>query len=209
MKTLATTGQAAGAGAALCVRYGLTPRGLARTRIGELQQVLLKHDATILNLKNEDEGDLARRATVTASSETPEGSAANVINGINRQFSAEPTNMWISAEGMPQHVELQFEEPQFVNTIYLTFDTDFSFQTDAKTRPPCFEATVRDYRLRIWQGGEWRRVAAVSGNYQRRRQHSFPSESASRIRLDVEAMNGDGKRARVFEIRAYHEPEAP
>jgi hypothetical protein len=206
MKTLATTGQAAGAGAALCARYGISPRQLYETRIQELQQVLLKHDATILNLKNEDGGDLARGARVTASSSTPEGDASNVINGINRQFSPEPTNMWISKEGMPQQITLELQRPGDINTIYLTFDTDFSFSTDASTRPTAFDTTVRDYRVSICSNDRWTEVARISGNYQRRRTHSFPSAPASGIRLDVEAMNVSGKRARLFEIRVYNEP---
>jgi hypothetical protein len=204
MKTLATAGQAVGAGAALCVRHSLTPREVARDRIGELQQLLLKHDATILDLKNEDEADLARGASVEASSSIRGGSPENVINGIHRQFSPHPANMWISAEGMPQNIAVEFDEAR-LNAIYLTFDTDFSSRTDARTRPPAFDTTVRDYRLSIRRDGNWREVATVSGNYQRRRRHAFPATTATGIRLDVEAMNGGGREARVFEIRAYNE----
>jgi len=204
MKTLATTGQAAGAGATLCARHSITPRELCRTRIDELQQLLLKHDATILGIVNLDEGDLARTARVRASSSSPGGEASNVINGVNRQLSPEPTNMWISEEGMPQSIVLELDEPKLMDTIFLTFDTNFSFNTDARTRPPSFGTTVRDYRLSVLLD-EWHVVATVRGNYQRRGRHPFPVTRASGIRLDVEAMNGGGRRARVFEIRAYLE----
>ncbi len=205
MKTLATTGQAAGAGAALCVKHSLTPRKLTESWIGELQQLLLKHDATILGVKNEDGQDLARRARVVASSSSELGPATNVINGVHRQFASEPTNMWISAVGMPQHITLEFDEPQLANSIYLTFDTDFASQTDAKTRPPAFDTTVRDYRVKIWRDGSWHEIATVTGNYQRRRHHMFPEVAVDKIRLVIERMNGTGTRARVFEIRAYCE----
>ena len=66
--TLATLGQAAGTAAALCIQYDTTPRELGRRRIGELQQLLLKHDQYIPEVKNEDPADLARTAKVTASS---------------------------------------------------------------------------------------------------------------------------------------------
>ena len=66
--TLATLGQAAGTAAGLCVRRGTTPRGIHRNYLGTLQQTLLKHDQTIPELVNEDPLDLARGATVRASS---------------------------------------------------------------------------------------------------------------------------------------------
>jgi hypothetical protein len=62
-------GQAAGAAAYLCLKYGATPRELHRNRIEELQQLLLKHDAYIIDLPNQDAGDLARNAKVVASSD--------------------------------------------------------------------------------------------------------------------------------------------
>ncbi|UCH34817.1 MAG: FAD-dependent oxidoreductase, partial [Armatimonadota bacterium] len=69
MKTLATAGQAAGAAAHLCRKYDCLPRDLYPERVGELQQLLLRRDATILGLRNEDPDDLARSAKVTATSE--------------------------------------------------------------------------------------------------------------------------------------------
>ena len=68
MSTLATLGQAAGTAAAMCVANGVTPRDIYQNHIGELQQRLLKYDQTIPGIKNEDANDLARSATVTASS---------------------------------------------------------------------------------------------------------------------------------------------
>ncbi len=61
MATCAVMGQAAGTAAALCVRHGLTPRQLYQdgTRLGELQQTLLRDDQTIKDLRNEDPADLA------------------------------------------------------------------------------------------------------------------------------------------------------
>lgn len=66
--TLSTLGQAAGTAAALCLRHGETPRELGQKHLVQLQQTLLKHDQYIPELKNVDPDDLARTATVTASS---------------------------------------------------------------------------------------------------------------------------------------------
>lgn len=73
-RTLATIGQAAGMAAALCASYGISPRELyTQGHIPELQQKLLKWDATIPTTENLDEQDKARQAKVSASSEIPYG----------------------------------------------------------------------------------------------------------------------------------------
>ncbi len=72
MATIGTMGQAIGAAAALCRRYDVEPRALATERIEELQQLLLRRDAFIIGLRNQDGNDLARRASVTASSTMPQ-----------------------------------------------------------------------------------------------------------------------------------------
>ena len=68
-KTLAAAGQAVGVAAALCKRYGCTPRQVWQEHMEELQQLLLREDATIVGVTNRDPGDLARGARVEATSE--------------------------------------------------------------------------------------------------------------------------------------------
>jgi hypothetical protein len=72
-KTLGTLGQAVGTAAALCRRRGETPAGLVAAEDGthELQQVLLRDDQWVVDVPNRDPTDLAREATVTASSAQP------------------------------------------------------------------------------------------------------------------------------------------
>ena len=70
MKTGGVAGEAVGVAAGLCKKHNFTPRKLYASHVRELQQQLLRKDATILNLKNEDPDDLARTATVTATSES-------------------------------------------------------------------------------------------------------------------------------------------
>jgi len=67
--TLATLGQVCGTAAKMCLDTGLSPKCLGEGRIGELQQLLLKQDLYIPELKNLDPRDLARTATPSASSE--------------------------------------------------------------------------------------------------------------------------------------------
>ncbi|MFK3672006.1 FAD-dependent oxidoreductase [Leifsonia aquatica] len=68
MATCAVTGEAAGAGAALAARNGITPRQVATERMGELQQLLLRSDASVLGVPWTSPDDLALTADITASS---------------------------------------------------------------------------------------------------------------------------------------------
>lgn len=68
MATCAVIGEAAGTGAALSAIKGITPRELYQSHLSELQQTLLRQDASIIGLRNEDAKDLAGQAIIQASS---------------------------------------------------------------------------------------------------------------------------------------------
>lgn len=68
MATCAVMGEAAGFGAALALKKGVTPRELREKHLAELQQTMLKHDSSIIGLRNEDAADLARVGVASASS---------------------------------------------------------------------------------------------------------------------------------------------
>jgi hypothetical protein len=69
MRTGGAIGQAVGIAASLCCRHGCTPRGVHEHHLAELVDTLLEHDGTILGRAASQVGDLARGATVTATSE--------------------------------------------------------------------------------------------------------------------------------------------
>lgn len=69
LRTGAIIGQGVGTAAALCAKYKCAPREIARSYSRELSQALLRQDAFLPGHVNEDPLDLARQATVTASSE--------------------------------------------------------------------------------------------------------------------------------------------
>ncbi|OGF50872.1 MAG: hypothetical protein A2231_11030, partial [Candidatus Firestonebacteria bacterium RIFOXYA2_FULL_40_8] len=71
MKTCAVMGEAVGTASSLCIKGKMTPRDIFKGKIKELQQMLLKNDCFLLNLKNEDKNDLALGAKVKASSSSP------------------------------------------------------------------------------------------------------------------------------------------
>lgn len=67
MATCAALGEAAGVAASLCADHDVSPRVLHRDLRTDLQQALLRQDASLIGVANEDPTDLARTASVTAS----------------------------------------------------------------------------------------------------------------------------------------------
>lgn len=68
MATCGAMGEAVGTAAALCVQHATTPRALGVDHLDELRQTLLRQDAPVIGVPNEDPHDLARLARVSASS---------------------------------------------------------------------------------------------------------------------------------------------
>jgi hypothetical protein len=210
--TGAVMGQAAGTAAALCVARGCLPRDVATQHIAELQQALVRDDVYLVDRRLDDPWDRARTAQVRASSEAPGSPASAVTNGVTRWRGGE-ANQWASAAGeaLPQWIEVQLPEPQWVSEVHLTFDTGFEraltlthsdWFNGRMVRGPQPE-TVRHYRVlgQSAEGEDWIPLAGDSGNYQRKRVHPVSCKLRA-IRVVVEATHGDPQ-ARLFEIRAY------
>ena len=214
MATCAVEGQAAGTAAAMCVKHGLTPRGLYqdKNRLRQLQQILLRDDQTISGVRNEDPADVARKATVSASAALPETPASNVLTGVTRDIPKGERHMWsapLGAEGA--HLDLAWPAPQRISQVQITFDSGFQREltltsSNAINRGIMRGAqkeTVRDYQLQYrGANGDWKTLADVKGNYQRLARHTFAAVEASAVRVRITATNGD-ELARVFEIRCY------
>jgi hypothetical protein len=101
-------------------------------------------------------------------------------------------------------VELDLGEAKEFNAVYLTFDTNLNRQhnrTPGLHRDP---ECARDYTIYYADGGAWKPLAVVEGNYQRRRVHRFEAVRSQRIRLEIRATNGDPS-ARIYEMRVYRE----
>ncbi|GIV19317.1 MAG: hypothetical protein KatS3mg023_1068 [Armatimonadota bacterium] len=210
MATCSVMGQAAGTAAALCVRERVSPSEL-KGHIAALQQALLKSDAYIIGVTNSDPYDLARSAEVVASSETPEGRATNIVNGVRRGVGT-LTNRWISdpTKGFPQWVELRFPREVRLREVHLVLDTGLhrpltlthSDSYHSRMIRGAQPETVRDYDLQLIHGRNALTIASVRGNYRRFCRHRFPAHAATALRLVVSATNG-APSARVLEIRAY------
>jgi hypothetical protein len=204
MGTCSAVGQAAGTAAALCCRWGVTPRALYgdKPRLRELQQALLRDDQTIRGLRNEDRADLARNARVTGSGER----AGAIVDGFVRDIPGKEVHQWASAVAGGAWVELAWDQPQRIREVQITFDSGFQREltlsgSDAATRGTIRAAqpeTVRDYTVSA-DGNE---IARVSGNHQRLRRHTFEPVTTKSVRIHVTATNGD-ELARIFEVRCY------
>ncbi len=211
MGTCSVMGQAVGTAAALCVRHNCTPRELGKEAIKELQQLLLKQDAYIIGMSNSDPYDLARTATVRASSEEKGYEAVNVINGVARRVY-QKSNQWRSdpQQPLPQWLELRFREPKRIRKVHLTFDTGLNRQLTLSAQESVNRSirigpqpeTVRDYEVQVLYADSAKTVVRVEGNYQRKRVHQFEPHLATGVRIVVHATNGV-KTARLFEVRVY------
>ena len=210
MGTCAVGGQASGTAAALAVRHGCDPREIGEKHIRELQQLLLKNDCYIPGHRNTDESDLARSASVSATSETAGGEAVHVINGYSRAVG-KASNCWISAPlTQPQSLTLTLSGAAPVQEVRLTFDTDLSHEIQpsliknvkkrqVKGLP---HELVRDYDVELLLGGAVVAGREMRDNGQRLNRLAFDGTVCDAVRVTVRATHGCPE-ARIFEIRVY------
>lgn len=184
--TLAAMGQAVGTAAAVCVRDGLSPRELATdpARVAALQQTLLKDDCFILDCPNADPADLARGASVQATSEAP--LVLEPTERIVKLDEHEYAQIFpVSAERVETvslHLETKSEAEREVTLEFLPATDVWSFNEEPPARPVVVTATVsrggwvdfhlgartvpgRLYRINVRRAGDlgWTRAAAMPG----------------------------------------------
>lgn len=212
MGTCAVGGQAVGTAAAMAVRDGCDPRDVGRQSIHALQQALLKDDCYIPGFRNEDPLDLARSASVTASSWQEGGEPEKVVNGVSRSVNGD-TNCWISGElaGEEAALLLSLPEPALLREIRLTFDPNLSREMMpsmvksilARQHPGVSPELVRDYDVELLLAGRTVEVREVRGNHQRLNVLTLDRpRRCDAVRIRVKQTWGDPC-ARIFEVRLY------
>ena len=210
MGTCAIGGQAVGIAAAMCIKYGCMPRGIL-AHMDELQQTLLKEDCYIPNLKNTDSADLARGASISASSALEGYGTENLLSGVTRK-EGECENIWVS-DGMGEGgetVTLKLSKPEIVSEVRLTFDTNFNYsvkqtmslkrQKQQRIGPP--PELVKDYTVTLLRDGEKAYETTVKDNFQRLNVLQFAPVQCDTVAVTVHETNGC-ENARIFEIRLY------
>jgi hypothetical protein len=234
MATCSAVGQGVGTAAAYAIQKEKDPQSLPSDADAtfRIRQQLLRDDAMLLGCQNEDPQDLAPKATVTASSEQPEGPATAVIDGWTRSLRSpsvdrskspigappdrfpEATHRWMSdpALGLPAWIALSWNEPITIGIIALVFDTGMHrlltlSMADGYTGRMLWgrpqPETIRDYAIEANVEGQWITIHSEQSNYQRKQVHPFKNPiETSSIRFQIFNTNGIDH-ARLFEIRVY------
>ncbi|NNE77926.1 MAG: FAD-dependent oxidoreductase, partial [Pricia sp.] len=126
MATCASLGQAIGTAMAYCKTNNLSPSNLGndKAHMAKLQQILLLQDQPLLEVRNEDENDLAKKAALKASSEIGDGAAKDVIDGFNRDVGDGNPHQWRGKmENEGAWIELSWKKPVMLRTVQIIFDT--------------------------------------------------------------------------------------
>tara|TARA_R110002124_G_scaffold223719_1_gene389014 strand:- start:561 stop:1208 length:648 start_codon:yes stop_codon:yes gene_type:complete len=213
MATCALMGQAIGTAASYAITNHLAPTqvGNQAKHTQSLQQLLLRQDQGILGVVNEDQKDLARKAKVTASTETADGPATAIIDGINRVVQDGKTHQWqAKIEENTPWIALKWDTAVKLNTIQLTFDTglnrylrispqDWVYNKQIRGAQP---ETIADYTIELLKNGTVVHSIPVKNNYLRLVKHDFKEQNIDTVRIKVQKTNGDPL-ARIFEVRCY------
>jgi len=124
---------------------------------------------------------------------------AEVLSGVTRPTTSTATWRSDPGAGLPQWLELAWEDAQPIERVEVTFPG--SLLRDVHSTPPFYvePQTARDYVIEV-EGVE---AVRVEGNTQWRRVHRLETAAKARsIRLIVLATNGDPA-ASIAEIRCY------
>jgi hypothetical protein len=110
MRTTCLMGQAVGTAAALARRHDTTPRGVYQNHLAELQQTLLRDGCYLMGVRNQDPGDLALKATVTASSSAqinePAAEQSLPNGGVIHDMTTSRAVMFTAKHDRLDHIEL-------------------------------------------------------------------------------------------------------
>ena len=206
----ANGGQAVGTAAALCTKYGVQPRELM-PHIKELQQLLIKDDSFLPGIPNEDEKDLARNATFTASSFIAGSEPMKVLDGVTRRLDGD-SHGWESdgiAEG-GETLTMTLPKAETLSQLRLIFDSNFNYPirvTMSKNRQNQQRVgvpmeLVKDYDILLYKNGELVRTVERRGNYLRLDVVDFEPTECDKAEIRFLSTNG-GDHVTVFEVRAY------
>jgi hypothetical protein len=214
MATCAIGGQAVGTAAAYAAKNSITPKE-SLTHSSDIQQMLLKDDCFIPNVKNADKKDLALTAKVSATFEEAPYLAENIINGVSR--NTENTINCYQTDVLPsnktQYVALKLENPSLISEIHIKFDSNLSnvrqlqISLDKEIHDISFEGNikdlVKDYDISLFDGENTVQSICVRDNYLRFRKHLLDSAvTADSVKVTILSTNG-AQKGRIFEVRIY------
>ena len=209
MATCAVGGQAVGVAAAMAVKKDITPRQVGE-HIHELQQKLLRQDCYLPGIPKAIDNDLARNATVTASSYVEGAEPANVINGMDR-IVGDDLNCWESACSKEAWLKLDLGKTASVGSVQVIFDSNLTKQitisisswvlaSEEKSTP---STLVSDIELVCTKAGQVVHSQKVEGNYVRNWEVKFDQAvECDSIQLNILKTHGV-ETAKVFGVSIY------
>jgi hypothetical protein len=215
MGTCAVGGQAVGTAAAMCIKDRCLPRAI-EDKIEQLQQQLLRDDCYIPGFYNQDPLDLARSASVYASSCCENTTPESVINGVSRNENNR-INYWES-DGIAEDGEtltIKLQSPSKVGQVRLTFDSNLNRPTKitlsekrrAEQQVGVPVELVKDYQVILSLDGKPVAKQTVADNYQRHNIIRFEQQPVcDQVTVRIIKTNGYPN-ARVFEVRVYESLE--
>lgn len=226
MATCALMGEGVGVAAAHAVQNRVEPIQLSTNTdaLKQIRQKLLREDCYLIDGKLDEAGNLISRAMITASSEQPDGQAANVLSGQNRVVSnangvasdrqLPGTHRWKSdpAAGLPAWIAFEWEQPQQVKRLEVVFDTGLLrhltlSQSQAYADRMCWgkgqPEMVKDFEIEVRDESGWRPLQQVRNHWQRRWIYDTESPlSLQAFRIKVTA-TWDLDHARIIRVAAY------
>lgn len=226
MATCSVIGQGVGTAAAYTTKNKLDLKLLSddRKALQHIQQNLLRDDAYLIDITNEDKNDIVKQATITCSSEQDIGQVTNILTGQTRSTHGEKgvvsgrsilgTNRWMSEpdKGFPAWIEFEWEKSFVPSEVQIVFDTGLhrvltlshsdGYVEKMQWGKPQPE-TVKNYSIEYWHDDNWKTLATNSNNYQRLCRHTFSNSlNIKRLRLNIHETHGIDH-ARICEVRIY------
>jgi FAD dependent oxidoreductase len=194
MATCSVIGQGVGTSASYALKHGMTLPDILKNQkaINEIQQQLLKDDAYLIGIFNEDPNDLALKATWETSGSQIHQNCSELFSGQTRSLHGESgaplsrikkgTNRWISEplDTEKSRIELSWENPVDIKQIQLVFDTGLHRMLTMTLADACLELmqwgkpqeeTVRNYHIDYCLNNKWTNLFQIEKNHQRLRRH--------------------------------------
>jgi hypothetical protein len=207
MATCSLEGQAAGTGAALCIKHGVNPRDITDNFVDDLQEQLLRDDAFIPLRRANDSNDLAKKAKLSASS-TSSGDAKLLSDGMSRDINEE-THHWQS-QGLPAQVELEWESPVSLSKVEIKCDSNVKrnilMRKDSKVSDTFWNSVPRELlkslEVEVKVNGTWVKVGENTKNQRRLIKFSFDKVNATAVRIKMKETYGVDN-VKLFEVRCY------
>lgn len=207
MATCSLMGQAAGTGAALCIKYDVNPRSITENFVDELQEQLLRDDAFIPLRRANDPKDLAKKSKLSASS-TASGDVALLTDGMSRDINEE-THHWQSQE-LPADVELNWENAVSLSKVEIKCDTNVKrnilMRKDSRVDDNFWNSIpnelLKALEIHVKVDGNWIKVGENNKNQRRLIKFDFEGVEASAVRIRMKETYGKDY-VKLFEVRCY------